>query len=301
MLINKFVAFHLKTHTILALILMSLISCPLWAANNKITAVIPASFPPYFQLDEAGQPQGFAIDVMNEVAHRAGYQVKYKIKDNWKQVFEDMRTGNADIIPNVGATLARSEYMDFTSSVETFHISLFIREDSQSEFKDYESLSGRKIGAVKTNVGYKVLKKKQFEAVAYESFEQAFYALLSGQVDALAYPESVAWKYITESRQEHSVVTLDDPLVEIKRVIGVQKDKQELLQKLDLAVAEFVVSKKYPEIYLRWFSVAPPFWSTQRILIAMLIALCGVLTLVILWCFYLLRKNKVNQYKQLRE
>jgi len=301
MLTNKFVAFQLKTRMILALVLMSLISNPLWAANNKITAVIPASFPPYFQLDKAGQPQGFAIDVMTEVSRRAGYEVEYIVKDNWKQVFKTMRSGQADLIPNVGATLARSEYMDFTSSVETFSIALFIREDSQSEFKDYKSLSGSKIGAVKSNVGYKIIKKKQLQAVAFDSFEQAFYALLSGQIDALAYPDSVAWKYITKARQEHSVVTLDDPLIEIKRVIGVQKDKQELLQQLDLAVAEFVVSKKYPEIYLRWFSVAPPFWSTKRILIAMLITLGVVSTLVIFWCYSLMRKNKEILGKQAEE
>ena len=301
MLTDKLLFFRFQTRVMLSLILMSLFSCPLWAADNKISAVIPASFPPYFQLNEAGQPEGFAIDVMDEISRRAGYQVEYTVKENWEQVFKAMRAGKADLIPNVGATSARSEYMDFTSSVETFHISLFIREDSQSEFKDYESLSGRKIGAVKTNVGYKVIKKKQLEAVAFDSFEQAFYALLSGQVDALAYPESVGWKHLTEARQEHSVVVLGDPLAEIRRVIGVRKDKQELLQKLNLSVAEFIVSKKYPEIYLRWFSVAPPFWTIKRIFITMLIVFGGLITLVIWWRYHLLKKNKESLDRKVRE
>ncbi len=46
---------------------------------GKITAVVPRSWPPRYQVDDNGNPIGFAIDVMNEVAARAGLTVDYKI------------------------------------------------------------------------------------------------------------------------------------------------------------------------------------------------------------------------------
>ena len=42
-------------------------------APRKIIAAVPPDFPPtYYRDAQTGKPQGFAIDVMNEVARRAG-------------------------------------------------------------------------------------------------------------------------------------------------------------------------------------------------------------------------------------
>ncbi|MCK4707583.1 MAG: transporter substrate-binding domain-containing protein, partial [Gammaproteobacteria bacterium] len=154
-------------------------------ASNKITAIVPESFPPYYQLNKKGEIEGFAIDIMNAVSKRAGIEVEYQVKDSWKKVFSAMKAGKADLIPNVGATEPRHTYLDFTQSVEIFHISLFVRAESTSQFKKLDDLNGKKVGAVRSNVGYKIISKiKSMDAVGYDSFEQAFYALLSGQVDA---------------------------------------------------------------------------------------------------------------------
>ena len=39
---------------------------------RQVTVGVPKAFPPYYQLDEDGNPSGFAVAVMNEVAKRAG-------------------------------------------------------------------------------------------------------------------------------------------------------------------------------------------------------------------------------------
>ncbi len=36
-----------------------------------LRAAVPRDFPPYYLIDEAGQPTGFAIEVMNLIADRA--------------------------------------------------------------------------------------------------------------------------------------------------------------------------------------------------------------------------------------
>jgi PAS domain S-box-containing protein len=279
-----------------------------WAADEsavvskKISAIVPESFPPYYQLNEQGEIEGFAIDVMNAVSQRAGYEVEYHVKKTWKEVFSDMKAGKADLIPNVGATAPRSQYMDFTASVETFRISLFIRAESESEFSSQADLVGEKVGAVKTNVGYKVISKTQgFKAIPYESFEQAYYALLSGQIEALAYPEAVGWRLLSDVKQQRTVQIVGKPLAEIKRVIGVRKGEHELLSQLNIAINELITSKEYPIIYQRWLSSAPLFWTVKRVLLVAVIVFTGLLIMASLWRYVLLKKNKESLSKQVQE
>ncbi len=48
-----------------------------------LRAAVPPDFPPYYLIDEAGQPTGFAIEVMNLVADRAGFDISYVVKEHW--------------------------------------------------------------------------------------------------------------------------------------------------------------------------------------------------------------------------
>lgn len=288
---------------LLPLITISLLSAaysiPSWAVNNSkstgetLSAIVPETFPPYYQLNEKGEIEGFAIDMMNAVSKRAGFKVEYEIKKTWSDVFREMKEGKADLIPNVGATESREKYLDFTHSVETFRISLFIRKESAAKFTSKANLSGKSIGAVKSNVGYKVLLKlKDFRAVAFDSFEQAYYALLSGQIDALAYPEAVTWNLLSRANEERRVEVLGEPLAEIKRVIGVRKGEYEILSALNVAIDELIASEEYVKIYNHWFSRPPLFWTKDRVVIASSLVFLIILIVFSVWRYYLLIRHK---------
>ena len=47
------------------------------ASRWNVVAVVPYSWPPQFAHGEEGEPFGFAIDVMNEIATREGITVTY--------------------------------------------------------------------------------------------------------------------------------------------------------------------------------------------------------------------------------
>ncbi|WP_157951124.1 transporter substrate-binding domain-containing protein, partial [Cyanothece sp. BG0011] len=48
-----------------------------------VTAAVPRYFPPTYSVDSQGNPEGFAIDVIEAVAKRANLEIKYEIKENW--------------------------------------------------------------------------------------------------------------------------------------------------------------------------------------------------------------------------
>ena len=95
-------------------------------APRNVVAVVPRSWPPQYSVDDSGQPTGFAIDVMNEIAARAGLTVTYVIADNFSVAVDILQRGDADLIPNSGILAERMDIFAFTAPVETFVISLFV-------------------------------------------------------------------------------------------------------------------------------------------------------------------------------
>ena len=72
------------------------------AQDMRITAVVPENFPPQYFLDENGQPTGFAIDIMNEIADLAKSQINYVVVDSWHDVNKKIKNNEVDLIPNMG-------------------------------------------------------------------------------------------------------------------------------------------------------------------------------------------------------
>jgi PAS domain S-box-containing protein len=229
-----------------------------------VTVGVPQSFPPYYGLDEDGNPVGFAVEVMDAVAERAGFEVSYRIVKTGGDNFEALLAGRIDIIPSLGISEKRARHVSFTAPVETFHVSLFVRDDTQ-DVRELNDLAGRKVAVIADNVaGHLLAPRDDIALRVFPLFTDALFALLAGRVDALAYPEPVAWKLAREARVADQLKVVGRPLFDIKRAMAVHKDNVELLALLDLAVAEFVASPDYRRIYVAWFGEPSPFWTLTR-------------------------------------
>ena len=51
-------------------------------AQRQVTVGVAQSFPPYSLWDEDGNPSGFAVEAMNEVAKRAGFKAPCRVAEN---------------------------------------------------------------------------------------------------------------------------------------------------------------------------------------------------------------------------
>ncbi|MBL6927623.1 MAG: transporter substrate-binding domain-containing protein [Rhodospirillales bacterium] len=259
----------------------------------EITVATPGHFPPHYSVEPSGLPGGFAIDVMNEIAKLANLDVTYRVEKNWPTSHDALRNGTVHVIPNMGITERRKKDFAFSSPVETFAVSYFVSSDS-TRFREPQDLIGHKIGVVKVNVGYALLKdRKDVELVTYSDLPPALFGLLAGQVDAIAYPEPVTWKFARDAKVSDRLKVLSPPLIEIKRGLAVRKDNTELLARLDRAVVTFVESPEYMKIYHRWWGEPVPFWTVTRVAIAMGLALFLSIATVMVWRhFSLLRVNR---------
>ncbi|MDJ0843082.1 ATP-binding protein [Crocosphaera sp.] len=255
----------------------------------KVTAAIPRYSPPTYSVDSQGNPHGFAIDVMEEVAKRANLQVTYEIKETWSDTIKALETGEVDLVPNMGITSTSSQMLIYSSPIEIINICVFVLRDN-SKIKSLNDLSGATIAVVKENEAVNLLEKhKNVSIETFESPEHALFHLLSRQVDGLAHPQPPIWNLAQAISLDYRLTTLKPTLQKVPRAIAVHRDRPELRQRLDHALTELLPSSDYQQIYQRWYEPTPPI--TLSPLTLKLLGLLLVLTVIIivLWRFYLLR------------
>ena len=253
------------------------------AESLDVTAAVLRDFPPHYNVDENDQPVGFAIDVMDAVAGLANLNVTYLVMDSWSEANGALRSGQVDIIPNNGVTSERQAEFGFTRPVETFAVSIFVRETT-SDIENIEDLSEHKVAVVETNVGVTLLQgRDDIKSIEYRDVNIALLQLLAGEVDALIYPEPTVWLIARSASIEDRIKVVGIPLIEIKRGMAVQKGEEDLLLRLDEAVGNFVGTEEYERIYIKWYGEPKPFWTIQRTFWGMGGLLFIVLIVMLVW------------------
>ena len=270
-----------------------LLNSPLQAQQlpvaEELVVAVPHKFPPYYQLNQQDKPEGFAIDMFNAVAERAGLQFRYKVYLTWKDVITAVQQGEADIIPLFGISQPRLKYLDFTSSVMTFPVSIFVR----SSFHDIESsknLANRKVAVIKSNVAIPVLKEMEgVELVIFSDLDIAFHALIRGEVDAFAHPEPVTWHLAKVIDLADKIKVLEPPLMEVKHAIAIAKQRNQLMQQLDTGLKAFLNSPDYEKIYQQWLVLPEKgFWNAKNVFWTM-----AILMVMLTMLFFIIRHREL--------
>ena len=261
--------------------------------QTSITAVVVSNFPPHYMLDSNGKPRGFAIDTLNEIAKLTDLKVKYIVKSNWVDAASTLKAGKADIIPNMGITRKRLVDFNFTTPIELSNIAIITRKESNN-INSLQDIKGRVVGVVKFNVGKKIAKEHGITFIQYNQPESALIGLLSGNVDALIYPQAVMLNVARKSGLDARIKLAEKPLKIIKRGIAVNKNKTKLLSKLNTAIIKLEKTERFKDIYIKWYGKPNPYWTTQKVIYYSGLILLFIIILAIVWHY--LSLNKLNRH-----
>jgi signal transduction histidine kinase len=260
-------------------------------AQEAPTAVagVPASFPPQYQLDALGNPSGFAVDAIEAIAATAGINLEFEVFDDWTGALNALEDGRIDLIPDLGISPQRQAYTDFTAPIETFAVTFFVREEARLDSS--VDLVGRRVGVIASSVAVRILAERDdMEVRTFDSPAEAVRELLAGRLDAIAYPSSVMWNILRELRIDALVKELQPPLVEVKRAVGINKQRPDLLERLEPATDAFVQSPEYEAVYAKWFGRPRPFWTAQRVALVALVMIAFVVLSLAVWRYVSIRR-----------
>jgi len=292
----KYKLFH-----VLSIFLLVMLTLPHQAGRvyaqqegGEFLAGVPANLPPEYSIDsQTGKPAGFAIDSMDEVARRSGIKVKYVVYPTWPKTVEAIEKGEVVLIPSIGILAEREAYMEFTSSVATSDIVIFVRE-AATDIKSAEDLKGKDVAVVEKNSGLYLMRKRGGSRLQiYASQDEAFLSLISGKSDALVFPESPIKLLSRKAGLEGRIKIVGEPLLEVKLSIAVRKGNHELLKKLDNEVKTFIKTPRYEELYAKWYGKPEPYWTARRVAVFGGGLLAVAIVSLVVWRYLsLLRLNR---------
>ena len=275
----------------------------LTAKQRTLTAVIPIDSPPtYYKDNKTGEAAGFAVDVMNAIGKQSGYSINYQFKKDWQEIIDAVKNGTADVAPGMGITEERIKVLSFTSSMEVFPVSVFVRAGS--------NIAGLRndlrVGVIKGSAAAEIINKQhpKIRLVTLDSFQGGLLDLLAGQIDVFCCPAPTLLALARNADLENHIKIVGAPLLELKRAIAMRKGDSQLLAELNKSIADFVDTPQYKQLYTQWYGSPQPYWTVQRILIFSAAVVLFIVIIMAVWRHYsilILNKNLAIAKEQLRQ
>ncbi|MEZ4673961.1 MAG: transporter substrate-binding domain-containing protein [Caldilineaceae bacterium] len=224
---------------------------------------INAEFEPFVYKDEAGQAVGFDIDLITALSQAGNFEVTY-LDMPFEQLLSKVETGELDAaISAITVTDERAEQVNFSDAyfqsgkapVSYFNPGqgLAVRLDESTITGAGNLTSQVKVGVKADTTGAQyVATETDAEAVVYPEAADAFAALRNGDVDAVVIDIPVIVRYITNNTDTGVRIT-GGPLTDELYAIAVSPARDDLLERINGALAQIQRDGTYDQLFEKWF------------------------------------------------
>jgi glutamine transport system substrate-binding protein len=228
------------------------------AEKTTLRAVTDPSFVPFEMRDqETGEMVGFDMDILAEVAKRAGFDYDLETMD-FQGIIPALQTGNKEIaIAGITITEEREEVVDFSDPYYDSGLRLLVMADDDS-IKTVEDLAGKSVGTKTGSTSHDYLRNQLSDEVTVEPYPGSadmYQALLGGAVDAVFY-DAPNVGYFAQTKGKERVKTVG-PLYEGQQYGLALVDGSEWVDDVNDALASMKEDGTYDEIYKKWFGSLP--------------------------------------------
>ncbi len=225
---------------------------------ETLRVVTDPSFVPFEMMDqETGEMIGFDMEIIREVADRAGFDINLNTMD-FNGIIPALQTGNVDIaIAGITITDKRSKIVDFSDPYYDSGLRILVR-NSENDVQEFDDLEGMKIGTKIGSTSYDYLTKNLDDndgVTPYPGSSDMYMALMSGAVDAVFY-DSPNVGYFARTKGEGKVKTVG-PLYEGQQYGIAFRKGSKWVDDANHALKEMREDGTYKSIYEQWFGPLP--------------------------------------------
>lgn len=218
--------------------------------TNPPTIVVGSdiAFEP-FEFIRDGEPVGFDIDLMDELATRMGLEPQYE-NTPFDTIFTQLAGGQFDaIISAITITEERDQTIDFSDPYFAANQALAVLPGS--DVSGVADLAGRTVGvqAATTGADYAAANFTDTTITEFPTSIDAFNALQAGQIDAVFIDLPV----VGEQEQQGNVVLAEEVDTGELYGIGVPEGNDALREAFNGVLADIISDGTYAEIYAEWF------------------------------------------------
>ncbi|MCJ7842585.1 transporter substrate-binding domain-containing protein [Lederbergia sp. NSJ-179] len=223
--------------------------------GKTYTVATDSNFKPFEYLNtDTGELEGFDIDLIKEIADRAGFKVEFEQMD-FDGLLAGMQGGRYEIgVAGMSITDERKETLDFSDPYYDSGIILMVPTDS--DIKSIDDVDGKKIGSRQGSTSESYLNKNtKAQVEAYPEIVTAYMNLAKGKLDGALYDVPNVQYYIAQEGKG-KLKTTGDILQGESYGIAFKKGS-ELVDDTNEALASMIKDGTYAEIYEKYFGEKP--------------------------------------------
>ncbi len=221
---------------------------------NTIVAATDATWPPMEFINEDKEVVGFAIDMFDEVARRAGLEVKY-LPTAWDGIFAGLSNGAYDVIlSSVTITEERKKLYDFSIPYVNAGQVLVVRSDLDASLDHLDAFNGRTVGAqIATTGAFEVENYPEIKLATYDDIGLAFQDLVNGRIDGVVTDTPVAANFALQSDAYKGVLKIvGDPYTSESYGIVFHQDDDDLRERINEALQSVIDDGMIEELTTKW-------------------------------------------------
>ena len=225
--------------------------------GEQITVASDIAYPP-FEFTKNGQPVGFDIDLMNEIAKRADLQVEYK-NVTFDGIIPGLGNNLYDAsISAMTITEEREKQIDFSDPYFNADQSLLVRSDSPIKSVDDigDGTVGVQLGTTGELKGQELKQQGKItgEIRTFDTITDAFSALENGQVDAVINDLPVS---LDKANQSDGTLEVVQNIPTGEQYGIAFPEGSDLVEPVNKALEEIKKDGTYAKIYEKWIGTKP--------------------------------------------
>ena len=215
-------------------------------------ATSPASPPFELYLKDQNKFTGFDIDLMNDLAKSMGYDKVEFVNTEFTNLLPGLDSKDYDLaVNNFSSTKARNEKYAASEPYAKAAFSIVVKDSSNLTMND---IAGRKVAIKKGTSSERVAKSfPHAQIVEYPEYESALHAVETGEADYAICGNLTAAYYMTHSDDDKCLKVIGHSERQDDLVIYANKNNDELIKKLNVALSEYKKSGEYKKLINFYF------------------------------------------------
>jgi His/Glu/Gln/Arg/opine family amino acid ABC transporter permease subunit len=222
--------------------------------SDTFTVALTGKYPP-FSFEPGGKLAGFDVDVSRSVGRHLGRSVVI-VKTEWDGILAGLLAGKYDaIIGSMAITPERQKAVNFSSPYYISGAQLFIHKDNQDNIRNIEDCENKRIGVVlgETYEHYLTQHYPGIDVRTYKSTFDIFEDLKNGRLAGFVSDKLIGSWQIKNGNMPFRPA--GDLLYEENIGIPVKKDRPELLEQINTALARMRESGELDRLFDQWFGI----------------------------------------------
>jgi PAS domain S-box-containing protein len=263
------------------------------------------NYPPFEFINEAGEPDGFNVELIRAIAGELDLSVEFRLGP-WPQVQSMLERGEIDLIQGMMYSVERDRRFDFSPAHTVHHNVAIARAESTTIAPEtVEALRGSVAAVQNGDMMHDFAREHGLteNLVVVDSQEEALQLVAAGNVD-YALGSRLTALYLKEENGWDNLVVGRKPLASHEYGFAVREGNGHLLSYFSEGLSIVEESGEYRTIYDRWFGeyVPNPPDPVQVVRTVSLVVVPIVLLLVaaLIWV-RLLRKEVSRRTAEVRD